>query len=134
MNESRWENAVAVVADDESDILELVEIALEDLGLRVIGAPDGQRALELAMAHCPDIVILDVTMPGLTGLEVTEKLRSFPGTADAAIMLLTARVHASDVALGVAAGADRYVTKPFSPVALAAEVEQLLERRAGAER
>jgi two-component system, OmpR family, phosphate regulon response regulator PhoB len=129
MKDLRFDGAVAVVADDEEDILELVEITLEDLGLRVVKATDGGQALELACSQAPDIVILDVTMPVLTGLEVARRLREYPGTASTPIMLLTARVHQSDVAEGMSTGADVYVTKPFSPDALVREVADLLAGR-----
>jgi two-component system phosphate regulon response regulator PhoB len=114
-----------LVADDEPHIVDLVRITLEHDRVRVLEAFDGQQALLLAQAVRPDIVFLDVHMPGLDGLEVCRRLRDTPETREATIVLLTAAAQKADVARGLAAGADTYLTKPFSPVALLALVERV---------
>lgn len=115
-----------LVADDDDDIRMLVSIRLERLGLAVIAAADGERALALAREHAPDLAILDVTMPGLTGVEVTRALRADEATASIPVLLLTARVQDVDEAAGLEAGASAYVRKPFEPAELRARVEELL--------
>jgi two-component system, OmpR family, phosphate regulon response regulator PhoB len=114
-----------LIADDEPTVVELVRVTLEDPRVRVIEAHDGQTALALAEAFAPDLVLLDVGMPGLDGLEVCRRLRKAPRLAAATIVMLTAAAQEEDVARGFEAGADEYLTKPFSPLRLLA----LLERR-----
>ena len=109
---------LVLVADDDPDILALVGFRLERDGYEVLSAPDGETALELALARAPDLALLDVMMPRLDGYEVTRRLREHGPTTTIPIILLTARVQESDVAMGLEAGADDFVTKPFSPQAL----------------
>ena len=115
-----------LVADDDPDILALVSLGLERAGYAVIRARDGEQALELARTHEPDLAVLDVSMPARTGYEVTRELRARDGTRATRVVLLTARAGAEDAAAGLDAGADAYVTKPFSPRELLASVEALL--------
>lgn len=124
------ERPLVVVADDDPDILELVRIRLERLGCDVETAADGDAALELARSRRPALVVLDVSMPGLTGYAVTEALRAERDTRAIPVLLLTARVQEADVQRGLAAGATEYVTKPFSPQALGERVLALLSRPA----
>jgi CheY-like chemotaxis protein len=124
--ETRGRVPVVLVADDDEDILTLVALRFRRSGMNVILARDGEEALELAQAHAPDAAVLDVSMPKLTGLEVTRRLRELDETRSIPIVLLTARVGDSDVELGLTAGADEYVTKPFSPQDLYACVETVL--------
>lgn len=119
-----------LIADDERDIRELVEIKLLDLGHEVEVVPDGAAALAACRARRPDLVVLDVMMPGPTGLDTVEAIRSEPGLADLPVVLLTARAQDADVEAGMAAGADLYITKPFSPRDLAGRLEELLADRA----
>lgn len=118
---------VVLVADDDADILGLVALKLERSGYEVLTATDGERALELAVERRPHVAILDVMMPKLTGIDVTRLLRQHELTRNVPILLLTARVQEHDFALGLAAGADDYMRKPFSPQALQERVEALLD-------
>ena len=118
---------LVLVADDDEDILQLVVLRLARSGYDVISATDGESAAELAMARCPDLVVIDVAMPRLDGLEITRMLRAREETASITILLLTARTRDVDVELGLSAGADDYVTKPFSPELLAQRVAALLQ-------
>jgi DNA-binding response OmpR family regulator len=117
---------LVLVADDDEDIRHLVTLRLERAGCRVVAAADGDEALALAVAHEPDLAVLDVMMPGMTGLEVTERIRSSEDGARMPILLLTARVQDADVEHGLAMGADGYVKKPFSGPELVERVRELL--------
>ena len=117
-----------LVVDDEQDILDLVRFRLEHDGYRVLTASDGQMGLTLAQAEHPDLCILDVMMPKLSGLEVLAHLRADPATADTRVILLTARGQDADVDRGFELGAHDYVTKPFSPRELGRRVQAQLSR------
>ena len=117
---------VVLVADDDPDILALVRFRLERDGYEVLSAPDGETALDLALARTPDLAVLDVMMPRLDGYEVTRRLREHGPTTGIPIILLTARVQEPDLERGFEAGADDYVTKPFSPQALGERVQAAL--------
>ena len=116
---------LVLIADDDPDIRMLVRLRLERSGYAVVAANDGLEALKLAMECRPDLVILDVTMPGLTGVEVTRELRARAATMP--VILLTAHANEADVDRGADAGADVYVTKPFSPQELESRVRALTE-------
>src|SRR4051812_41416210 len=124
------ENAVTVVlvADDDADIRDLVAFKLEQAGFEVIAAEDGQTALESARSRQPTLAVLDVSMPGLSGIDVCRMLRADAATAGILIIMLTARVQEQDVEGGFSAGADDYVTKPFSPRELVSRIQALLSR------
>jgi len=115
-----------LVADDEPPILELIRFTLEDDRLRVVEARDGLEALRLAQAVRPELCFLDVQMPELDGLAVCRLLRQDPGLAGSRIVMLTAASQEADRVRGLAAGADGYLTKPFSPLALFSLVRSLL--------
>ncbi len=115
-----------LIADDEPHVIELVRVTLEDDRLRVVEAVDGEGALVIAHAIHPDVILLDVQMPGIDGLEVCRRLRSDPAFAETTIVMLTAAAQKDDVARGLAAGANHYLTKPFSPVALLALFERVM--------
>ena len=115
-----------LVVDDEPPILELVRYTLEDEQIRVLEASDGTQALEAALAARPDLILLDVQMPRLDGLEVCRRLRANASLAGTRIVMLTAAGQDADRARGLAAGADEYLTKPFSPLALFTLVRSLL--------
>jgi DNA-binding response OmpR family regulator len=117
-----------LVVDDEQDILDLVRFRLEHDGYRVITASDGETGLALAKKERPDLCILDVMMPKLTGLEVLAHLRADTTTADTPVILLTARSQDADVDRGFELGAQDYVTKPFSPKELRRRVHAQLSR------
>jgi DNA-binding response OmpR family regulator len=120
---------VVLVADDDDDIRDLVAFRLDRAGYEVLRAGDGQEALDLAKQHRPDLAVLDVMMPKLTGYDVTRELRADAATSRIPVILLTARVQEADVARGFEAGADDYVKKPFSPQELKARVQAVLGRR-----
>ena len=116
-----------VVADDDEDIRSLIVIAVRKAKLTLLAdLPDGTSALAAVQQHKPDIVLLDVNMPGLTGLEVTTAIRADPALAGSMVFILSASVDDTAVAAGFAAGADAYMTKPFSPNTLAAQLTALI--------
>jgi DNA-binding response OmpR family regulator len=117
---------LVLVADDDEDILTLVALRFRRSGLEVILARNGEEALELINTRAPDAAVLDIAMPKLTGLEVLRRLRSSEATKDLPIVLLTARAAENDVEVGLDAGADEYITKPFSPQDLYACVQSVL--------
>jgi two-component system response regulator MtrA len=118
--------AKIVVADDDVDVRMLVALKLRHSGYDVIDVGDGAAAVEACRDERPDLVVLDLMMPVMSGLEACRAIKSEPGLADVPVVLLTARAQNTDVDAGLAVGADAYVTKPFSPKELAARVESLL--------
>ncbi|GAB2588118.1 hypothetical protein Aab01nite_49200 [Paractinoplanes abujensis] len=119
---------VVLVADDDADIRDLVAFKLEQAGFEVIAVEDGQTAIEQARSRQPTLAVLDVSMPGLSGIDVCRMLRADQATAGILIIMLTARVQEQDVEGGFSAGADDYVTKPFSPRELVSRIQALLSR------
>ncbi|GIF04378.1 response regulator transcription factor [Actinoplanes siamensis] len=117
-----------LVADDDADIRDLVAFKLEQAGLEVVTVGDGQAAVDQARALRPTLAVLDVSMPLLSGIDVCRMLRADPATAGMLIIMLTARVQEQDVEGGFSAGADDYVTKPFSPRELVSRIQALLTR------
>jgi DNA-binding response OmpR family regulator len=113
-------------ADDDEDILALVALRLERAGFRVARATDGDTALALARELLPDVAVLDVMMPRLTGIEVVRALRSDDSTKGLRTILLSARVQESDIGNGLDAGADAYLAKPFRAPDLVELVQKLL--------
>ena len=124
MADSANETRVLVV-DDEPSIREIVRAFLEKDGMTVIEAADGPSAVELARTGAPEVVVLDVMLPGFDGLEVLRRIRTF---SDPYVLLLTARNEEVDRIVGLTVGADDYLTKPFSPGELVARVHALLRR------
>jgi DNA-binding response OmpR family regulator len=118
-----------LVVDDEEDILELVSFNLTKEGYRVICTTTGEKAIEIIRTQRPDLVVLDLMLPGINGLEVAKILKHDPGTRDILIVMLTAKGEESDIVAGLELGADDYVTKPFSPRILAARVKAVLRRK-----
>jgi CheY-like chemotaxis protein len=112
-----------LIADDEPHVVELVRLTLEDDRINVIDAPDGETALLLAEMQYPDLIFLDVHLPDMNGFDVCARLRRDPRFAGIKIVMLTAAAQEADVARGLAAGANHYLTKPFSPVRLISLVE-----------
>lgn len=107
-----------MIVDDDALLRELLRAVLQDGGFILEEAADGDEALRLAKAQPPDVVVLDVMMPGLNGFEVCRALRADPATGSAHIIMLTARNSPTDRDEGRAAGADLFLTKPFSPLDL----------------
>jgi DNA-binding response OmpR family regulator len=122
------EQPLILAADDEQDVLDLVEFRLSRAGYRVLTAPDGERALELALAREPDLCVLDIMMPGIDGFEVTRRIRATAAIASTPVILLTASVQEAAVSKGYEAGANDYMRKPFSPQELLNRVETALGR------
>ena len=115
-----------LVADDEDDIRALVGVAVRRAGCLLVAAEaDGAGALATARTELPDLVVLDVSMPELTGLEVCAALRQDPATAGVRVLLLSAGASPDDIARGLSAGADAYLPKPFSVADLVAEIRGL---------
>ena len=121
-------NPKILIADDDQEILELIKFTLTSEQYTVISAEDGERALKLAIEENPDLIILDVQMPKLSGFEVCEKLREHPLTSLIPIIMLTSLSKMKDRITGIKLGADEYLTKPFEPVELVVRVESLLKR------
>jgi len=117
-----------MVVEDERDLADMVAYNLTKAGHVPIVVHDGIRAVQLAQGHPPELVVLDLMLPGLSGLDVARELRGSPATSLIPILMLTARSEEGDQVAGLVAGADDYVTKPFSMRVLLARVEALLRR------
>ena len=123
--------STVLIVDDEPSIVELARIYLERDGFRVETAGSGPEGLRAVAEHCPDLVILDVMLPGLDGFGVCREIRR---QADTPILMLTARIEDTDKIVGLELGADDYLTKPFNPRELAARVKAILRRTRGGQR
>ena len=117
-----------LVADDDEDIVRFVEVNLRLEGFEVSTAPDGEQALQAAYDLMPDLMLLDVMMPRLDGFEVCQRLRADPRTKNMSVIMLTAKSLSADKVVGLTAGADDYMIKPFDPVELVARVKSALRR------
>ncbi len=120
-----------LVVDDEKSIVEAVRYSLERAGFRVAAVSDGEEALERCRAEAPDLMILDLMLPGLDGLEVCRILRGDNATRGIPIIMLTVKGQETDKIVGLELGADDYMTKPFSPRELVARVRAILRRTEG---
>ncbi len=118
----------ALIVDDEQAIVDLVRYHLEKEGMTCFEAADGDTALRLAQEYRPDLMVLDLMLPGVDGLEICRLLRRDPTTASIAIIMLTAKAEEVDRIVGLEMGADDYVVKPFSPRELVARVKAVLRR------
>jgi two-component system phosphate regulon response regulator PhoB len=121
-------NETILVIEDDPDIVEMIRYNLERESFRVLGAYDGDRGLAEAIRALPDLVLLDLMMPGLDGLEVCARLRAQEATRGIPILMLTAKGEEADVVVGLEMGADDYLPKPFSPRELIARIRALLRR------
>jgi two-component system alkaline phosphatase synthesis response regulator PhoP len=117
-----------VIVEDEADIAEVIEYSLSREGFETSSALNGQDGLELAQSVKPDLVLLDLMLPGLDGIEICRELKSDANTRSIPIIMVTAKGDESDIVLGLSMGADDYVTKPFSPKELVARVKAVLRR------
>jgi DNA-binding response OmpR family regulator len=117
-----------LVVDDEEDILELVRHNLAREGYQVICAATGEKAVEKARSEKPDLIVLDLMLPGIDGLQVARNLKDDAGTRQIPIIMLTAKGEEADIVTGLELGADDYVTKPFSPRVLLARVRAVIRR------
>lgn len=125
--------AQVLVVDDESAIREMIQFALRRAGMDVSGAADAREALARISENKPDIILMDWMMPGVSGLDLTRRLRREPVTADIPIIMLTAKVTEDDKVAGLEAGTDDYVIKPFSPRELIARINAVLRRTSPAD-
>jgi DNA-binding response OmpR family regulator len=117
-----------LIVEDEKDILQLVKLYLEKEGYRTVTASTGSEGLAQVRSEKPDLLVLDLMLPEIDGLEICKRLRSAPDTAMLPIIMLTAKAEESDTIIGLELGADDYVTKPFSPKTLVARVKALFRR------
>ncbi len=106
---------LVLVAEDDPDVRDLIERKLRGDGMDVLAVSDGVAALHACRTARPDLVLLDVMMPGMTGLQICQELRSHVATRDLPVVLITARARAVDIQTGYDSGADDYIVKPFSP-------------------
>ncbi|HLG30618.1 MAG TPA: response regulator transcription factor [Candidatus Brocadiales bacterium] len=118
-----------LVIDDEKDLIELVRYNLENDGFQVVSAADGYKGLRLAKETRPDLVLLDLMLPGINGLEVCRSLKKNDETSGIPVIMLTAKGTEADIVAGLEMGADDYITKPFSPKVLVARVKTALRRK-----
>lgn len=117
-----------LVVEDDADLLEILRLTFTHEGFRVVTAKDGAQGLDLAQRHDPDLVILDLMLPKLDGIEVCKRLREEPAFKRLPILMLTAKGEESDVVLGLGVGADDYLVKPARPREMVARVRNLLRR------
>lgn len=115
-----------LVIDDDPVIQKLLQVNFEIEGHEVIIGSNGQQGIELSLSTHPDIVILDIMMPHMDGLQVAKKLRASPQTATTPIILLSAKAQFLDITVGKEVGANEYITKPFDPLLLLEKVEELI--------
>lgn len=121
-----------LIVDDEAAIREMLSVALQMAGYQCLEAQDAQTAHALIVDHQPDIILLDWMMPGVSGIELARRLKREPASADIPIIMLTARSEEDNKIQGLEAGADDYITKPFSPRELVARLKAVLRRTASA--
>lgn len=118
-----------LIVDDEQGVRALVRMTLDSGEYEIIEAQEGREAVELAREHRPDLVLLDVMLPDMSGLEVCRAIKSDPDLCGTTVVMLTARAQTSDVGDAEEAGADGYFTKPFSPIALTRKVHSVLKQQ-----
>lgn len=126
--------ALILVVDDEPHIVKMVEFKLRNQGHETISAADGNQALEMALARKPDLILLDVMMPGLDGFQVLNKLKTRKETRELPVIMLTAKGQERDVLTGFDKGADDYIIKPFSFPELLARVNRALSKGENADK
>jgi DNA-binding response OmpR family regulator len=119
---------IILIVEDEKDIIKMLEYNLKKEGFKTLSARDGENALDMAARQRPDIVILDLMLPGMDGLEVCKNLKGDAKTASIPVIMLTAKSQESDKIVGLELGADDYMTKPFSPRELIARIKAVLRR------
>ncbi len=124
---------IVLAVDDEEDVLELLRYNLQKEGFKVDTATSGEIALKKARAKMPSLVLLDLMLPGIDGIEVCRQLKADSKTGNIPIIMLTAKGEEADIVAGLEVGADDYVTKPFSPKVLIARVRRILRRSAAVE-
>jgi DNA-binding response OmpR family regulator len=118
-----------LLVDDEVDFVEVVRVRLEDSGYEVLVAYDGEEGLERAEREEPDLIILDIMLPKISGFDVCRKLKIDENFKDIPIVMLTAKFQPNDIKFGEAMGADAYITKPFEPQVLLGKIRELLNKK-----
>ncbi|CCK81408.1 MULTISPECIES: response regulator [Desulfobacula] len=118
-----------LIVDDEEDIVELIKYNLENEGYGILTALTGEQAIKMAKQFHPDLIVLDLMLPGIDGLEVTKYLKNNDNTSYIPIVMLTAKGEESDIVIGLEIGANDYISKPFSPKVLIARIRSILRRR-----
>ncbi len=116
-----------LVVDDEPNILLSLEFLMQQAGYKVATAADAERAVELIAEHCPDLILLDISLPGMSGFDLLEQLRQQTGTLNLPVIMLTAHGREVEREKGMALGANDYITKPFSTRDLVSRVDALLK-------
>jgi DNA-binding response OmpR family regulator len=116
-----------LIVDDEDGVRSLVRITLDHEGYEIFEASEGEEALRLVRAHHPDLVLLDVMLPDISGIEICRIVKQDPATSSTTVVMLTAKAQSADLGEAEEAGADGYFTKPFSPIALVRKVEEILD-------
>ncbi len=117
-----------LIAEDERDIRELVSFSLQFGGFTVVQASNGVEAVERAQAELPDLVLMDVRMPKMTGYEACKQMKQIPAVRDIPVVFLSAKGQESEIQTGLEAGAEEYILKPFAPDDLVKQVQAVLER------
>ena len=123
-------NQKILAVDDEEDILELLRFNLTKEGFAVVCAASGEEALKAALSQRPDLILLDLLLPAMDGLEVARRLKSNPSTQEIPVIMVTAKGEVADIVAGLEVGAEDYITKPFSRKVLIARVRAVLRRKA----
>jgi two-component system phosphate regulon response regulator PhoB len=118
-----------LIVDDEEDIIELIKYNLKNEGYSILTATAGEQAIQMARQYHPDLIVLDLMLPGIDGFEVTRYLRGHEQTRHLPIIMLTAKGEESDIVTGLELGANDYISKPFSPKVLVARIRSILRRR-----
>lgn len=116
-----------LVAEDERDIRELIVFSLQFAGFEVVSASNGAEAVELAASERPDLILMDVRMPRMTGYQACEAIKQIPETQNTPVIFLSAKGQESEIQEGLGAGATKYILKPFAPDDLTLQVKQVLE-------
>ena len=119
--------AKILVAEDERDIRELISFTLQFAGFEVVLAPNGAEAVEVATREHPDLILMDVRMPRMTGYQACEALKQIPEVQDTPVIFLSAKGQESEIQEGLGVGAVKYILKPFAPDDLTKQVKQILE-------
>jgi DNA-binding response OmpR family regulator len=125
---SRLSKRKIIIIEDEPDILEVLSYNLRREGFEIMSATDGNQGLALVKRELPDLVLLDLMLPGMDGVELCTNIKKHPQTQHTLLIMVTAKGEESDIVLGLGVGADDYVTKPFSPKELVARVKAVLRR------
>lgn len=118
---------VILIADDEPHIVDLIKLSIGEEDYELLEASDGKEVLKIVAKKKPDLILLDIMMPGLDGYEVCRRLRQIPDTRDIVIAMVSAKKEDYDILTGIDKGAIAYITKPFSPIELQEKVRELLK-------